>query len=172
MDFEDIVKILEVARQAPSGMNRQPWRFVVVENQSVKEKVREACEAAERKFHPKVPKWMRDWMEARGITPVKPFLTQAPYLIVVCVDETEPYSRESAWLAVGYMLLMIEELGLGTVTYKPSSTVEVRETLNIPEKYAIETILPIGYPSGEKAKEERRSLGESSFKDAWGLRLT
>ncbi len=172
VDFEDILKILEVARQAPSGMNTQPWRFIIVKDKGVKKKIREACEEAEMRFHPKVAKWMRDWLSERGITPVKPYLTEAPYLIVVCVDETEPYSKESVWLAVGYMLLMTKELGLGTVTYHPSSTAKVREILDIPGSYAIETILPVGHPAGEKKKEERRNLEDLAYKDRWGTSLS
>ena len=51
---EDILMALEAAREAPSGMNAQPWMFLVVESEDVKSSIRKLCERAEKKFHERV----------------------------------------------------------------------------------------------------------------------
>ena len=52
--LEDILYCLNVAREAPSGMNAQPWRFVIVDDEEIKAKIREICEKGEREFYRKV----------------------------------------------------------------------------------------------------------------------
>jgi len=66
---------------------------------------------------------LKRWMEARGITWKKPFLTEAPILILVFGRIGEPYWVESTWLAIGFMLLAIQELGYSTLTYTPSKPI-------------------------------------------------
>jgi len=164
--LQKIIKIIEVARQAPSGANRQPWRFVVVSDANLKHRIREECEKTERSFHSKAPEWMKVWLTDKKITPVKEFLTEAPYLIVVCSEKAAVYHVQSVWLCIGYMLLAIEEEGLATVTYTPSKTVAIREILAIPEKYMVEAILPVGY-AAEKPEKSRRELSELICYNTW-----
>ena len=167
VEFRAIAQILEVARQAPSGANRQPWKFIVVDNPKLKSLVRKACEKGEEEYHSRAPRWMKRWMRKRNISPIKPFLTQAPYLIVVCADTGAPYHIQSTWISIGYILLVAEEIGLGTLTYTPSSVSELRKILEIPEKYSPEAILPIGLPTGGKRKR-RRSLKDLIYINRWG----
>jgi len=81
--LSDIRYILDVARRAPSGANRQPWRFLVVRDDEIKQIIRRECEAVEREFHKRADPSLKKWLEARGITWEKPFLTEAPFLILV-----------------------------------------------------------------------------------------
>jgi len=164
--LQKIIRIIEVARQAPSGANRQPWRFIVVSDASLKRRIREECEKIERSFHSKAPRWMKKWLSEKKITPVKEFLTEAPYLMVVCSEKAAVYHVQSVWLCIGYMLLAIEEEGLATVTYTPSKTVAIREILAIPEEYIVEAILPIGY-AAEKPEKSRRPLSKLICSNAW-----
>jgi len=165
--LKKIIRIIEVARQAPSGANRQPWRFIVVSDVGLKRRIRKESEKIERSFHRKVPEWMKKWLSEKKITPIKKFLTEAPYLIVVCSEKTAIYHVQSAWLSIGYMLLAIEEEGLATVTYTPSRTAGIREILKIPDTYMVEAVLPVGYPAETPAKN-RRGLSELICSNTWG----
>jgi nitroreductase len=164
--LEKIIKIIEAGRQAPSGANKQPWRFVVVGDADLKRRIREECEKSETSFHSKAPEWMKKWLSEKKITPVKEFLTEAPYLIVVCSEKAAVYHVQSVWLCIGYMLLVIEEEGLATVTYTPSKITEIRKTLKIPDEYMVEAILPVGY-AAEKPEKSRRALIELICNNTW-----
>lgn len=170
IDLNDILYAISAAIQAPSGANRQPWRFIIIANESIKKKLREACELCEKKFYESddVPEWFRRWVKEREITWAKPFLTDAPYLIVVSSYRGAPYFKESTWLAIGYLLLALEERGIASLTYTPSNPDEVAKVLKIPEDYSLEVIIPVGKPADKKAKEPRFSLQQVVFYDQWG----
>jgi iodotyrosine deiodinase len=110
---------IEAAATAPSGANRQPWRFVVVSDAATKRKIREAAEAEEREFYERraPAEWLAD-LAPLGTDWHKPFLEIAPYLIVVFRLDYEPerladgtarphknyYVQESVGIAVGLLL--------------------------------------------------------------------
>jgi len=79
-----------VAAQAPSGANRQPWRFVIVTDPAVKAQIREAAEAEEKEsYEHRMPEeWLRA-IEPLGTDWRKEFLEVAPALIVVFRKEWE-----------------------------------------------------------------------------------
>lgn len=162
-----ITEILEIARQAPSGANKQPWRFLVISSTRLKREVRTACEEGEKEFHSKAPRWMKEWMRKNKITPSKPFLTEAPYLVVVCSDTRAPYHVQSTWISIGFILLAIEGMGLGTLTYTPSDTSLLRRALKIPKEFSLEAVLPIGIRAEYKVKR-RRGLRKLLYLNAWG----
>lgn len=165
--IEDIIEVLEVARQAPSGANRQPWRFLIITDEKLKREIRRICEKVEKEFHEKAPEWMKKWLKKKGITWHKPFLEEAPILILVFGKTDEPHWIGSVWITIGYMLLALEEKGLATLTYTPSKTREINKLLNIPEKYILLSILPIGLPD-EKPKEKKRlPLSEIAYINKW-----
>jgi len=144
VSLKDILYAINVARQAPSGANKQPWRFIIIRENNKKELIRKKCEEIERKFHDRAPEWMKKWMSERNITWKKPFLTEAPYLVFVFADITAPMAVQSVWLAIGYLLLALEEKELSTVTYTPSEIKWANELLNVPNNYRLQAILPIG----------------------------
>jgi len=171
--LEKLLKCLEAAKEAPSGMNAQPWRFVVVESQKKKSQIRKVCETAEKKFHQSVKGKLGNWLKREGFTWEKLFLEEAPYLIFVFARKDAPFSKESTWLAIGYLLLALEEEGLGTVPYTPPNPSDVAKAVDAPNDHRLEVILPVGYPADEKAKYERKPLEEivsfesfAGFKDA------
>ncbi len=102
------------------------------------------------------------WLNAKGFRPEKPFLSEAPYLILIFGHTKAPYWLQSTWIAVGYLLLALEELGLGTVTYTPPPNPPrpIEEFLRAPpQDYKLQTILPVGYPADPpKPKYERKGL--------------
>ena len=162
-----IRRIIAAGRLAPSGANRQPWRFVVVDDPTIKRTIRDECEAAERRFHSRAPRELVEWMNARGITAAKPFLVDAPYLICVFYDAHELYPIHSTWLAIGFMLLQITEEGLGTVTYTPAG-VDLNRILAVPPQFKPTVILPIGYPAVDRESPARRPVAEIAFRNRFG----
>jgi nitroreductase len=156
--LELVRKVVNVAIEAPSGANYQGWRFNIIQNPDLKRKIREASEMGEKEFYKNVSGEWSQWLRESNINWKKPYLEKAPILIVVYASNMAPYSKESVWIAIGYMLLALEELGLGTVTYTPSDVKLVEAVLPIPEGYRLEAILPIGYSDDRKLKEPRKKL--------------
>lgn len=171
ISLEDIVYAIQVARQAPSGANTQPWRFIVVTDESLKQRIREACESGERELHTNPPPIIKEFVEAEGIDWRKPFLTEAPALILVLGRKGLPYWVQGVWLAIAYLILALEERGLASLTYTPPSTGWVHELLNVPKEYSLQAIIPIGKPAGEPRKKPRRPITEIAFCNKWGKEI-
>ena len=168
---DDIQYILETAVQAPSGSNMQPWRFIIVSNPDQKQRIREAAEKGEQAFYESISEERKKWYNAKGLSPAKPMLTQAPVLLIVLGDTTAPNYKPSVWVSIAYAILAAEERGLATVTYTPSDPGLVTETVDAPDNFLVESILPLGYSDDSKPKESRKSIYDVSFKDKWGVSL-
>jgi nitroreductase len=110
---------------------------------------------------------LKQWFTSKQITSRKPFLTEAPILLAVFSDQEMPYATESTWLAIGYLILALEEKSLSTLTYTPSYPEEIKFALNAPRSYRLEAILPIGYSADPKPKEERHSLESLIHRNFW-----
>ena len=167
IDLEKVHYCVRAAAQAPSGANRQPWRFVLVDDEGTKARVRASCEEQEKRFHDKAETNLKDWFESKDITWQKQFLTDAPVLLAVFSNQKMPYATESTWLAVGYILLALEERSLSTLTYTPSYPENVRAAFGAPDEYRLETILPIGHSADTKPKEERRPFESLIYRNTW-----
>jgi iodotyrosine deiodinase len=157
VDFALIEKAIATAGTAPSGANMQPWRFVVVRDPAVKQKIRAAAEKEEyESYHGRMSeKWLRR-LAVLGTDEHKPFLEIAPYLIVVFRinsvtegGETEPtyYSQESVGIAVGLLLAALHNMGLATLTHTPSPMKFLREILGRPKNEIPFVLIPVGYPA-------------------------
>jgi len=145
---KDIYYILKTGIHAPSGANKQPWKFIVVSDPEQKRKIREAAEYYEKRYYEKMQttKLMQDF-QTMGLSWKKTFLETAPYLICIFGNRNEIYYKESIWLAAGWMILAAEELGLATLTYTPSNMSFLSELLPVNNDYKPELIIPIGYPA-------------------------
>lgn len=170
VEYEDVLYCVKAAAQAPSGANRQPWRFVLVDDPAMKERVRAACEEQEKRHHASVEASLRRWFMSKNITWQKPFLTEAPMLLAVFSNQEMPYATESTWLAIGYIILALEERSLSTLTYTPSYPENMRSVFKAPEEYALEAILPIGYSADSKPKEPRRPFQASLYRNLWNMK--
>jgi nitroreductase len=172
IDLEDVYYAINVALQAPSGANTQPWRFIIIIDNKIKHEIRRRCEESEKRLHENIKvEWFRKWLSDRGITWRKPFLSDAPVLIAVLSRKDVYYSKESTWLAIGYLLLALEERGLSSLTYTPSDKRCVSEVLRIPsEKYSLECVIPVGIAGAEKIKEPRLTLDDVTFFNMYGIK--
>ncbi len=166
----DIRYVLETIRQSPSGSNAQPWQVIIVDDMGAKTAIREASEAGERAFYESISPERKKGYNAKGLSPSKPLLTEAPVLLVVLGDTTAPNYKPSVWVSIGYAILAAEERGLSTVTYTPSDPVLVTEAVDAPEEYLVEAILPLGYSDDPKPKEPRKPVEEFIHKNKWAHR--
>jgi len=171
--LEKIYKIMEAGRCAPSGANMQPWIYILVTDNKLKEKIRKEAERIEKNFHNKAPNKLKKWLKEQKITSEKSFLTEAPALIVVASFTEAPYWLESTWISIAYILLYAESQNLGTLTYTPSDTTFLNKLLNVPEVYRPVAILPIGYPAEKPSPEKRprKPLGELAYRNKYGINL-
>lgn len=167
INLQDVIYAITAASQAPSGANTQPWRFILVTDSKLKKKIREECERYEREFHERAPLWMRKFFNERNITWRKPFLTDAPILIVVFGRKTAPYFVQSVWLSIGYLLLALEERGLASLTYTPPRVSWVNELLKVPKEYVLQAIIPVGKPLDKNSIKRRLDLSEILFFNKW-----
>ena len=128
---EVINACLSAAGSAPSGANRQPWHFSLISDPAIKRKIREAAEIEEEEFY--LRRAPQDWLDALaplGTDSEKPFLEEAPFLIVVfaqkfVVDakgnkQKNYYVTESSSIATGLLLAALHNAGLATLTHTPS----------------------------------------------------
>ena len=78
-----IENIIKTASTAPSGAHKQPWMFCAVSNPELKSKIRKAAEKEERESYTNrmSERWLKD-LEPLGTNPSKPFIEEAPWLIV------------------------------------------------------------------------------------------
>lgn len=154
------------AALAPSGANRQPWRFVVVSDPETKREIRAAAEAEEKdSYERRMPE---EWLEALaplGTDWHKPFLEIAPYLIVVFRLDFEPvsvsggvddgtvrrqknyYVGESVGIACGFLLAALQISGLATLTHTPSPMGFLNRILDRPPHEKPYLLIPVGYPA-------------------------
>jgi nitroreductase len=142
---------------------------VLVDVPKTKERIRAACEEQERRHHANVDANLKQWFGLKNITWEKPFLTDAPILLAVFSNQMMPYASESTWLAIGYIILALEERSLSTLTYTPSYPENVRSVFNAPKEYKLETILPIGRSADSKPKEPRRPFQSSIYRNLWNM---
>lgn len=155
---EIIENCVKAAGTAPSGANLQPWHFVIVNDQKVKQKIRTAAEIEEQEFYNKrAPKEWLNALKALGTSPEKSFLETAPFLIVVFSksydinskgEKTKNYySVESTGIACGLLITAIHYSGLAALTHTPSPMKFLNKILNRPFNEKPFLILVVGYPA-------------------------
>lgn len=148
--------LVRTATTAPSGANKQPWRFVCVQDPRLKRQIRLAAEREEREFYASraSERWLED-LEPLGTDADKPFLETAPWLIVVFKlmhgDDGGQvyYVNESVGLACGMLLTAAHLAGLATLTHTPSPMGFLREVLERPEHERPFLLIPVGYPTDD-----------------------
>ena len=130
-----IENIIRAAGTAPSGANKQPWRFVSVQDPAIKKEIRERAEAEEREFYYRRANeaWLRD-LRAIGTDEHKPFLEIAPWLIGI---------------AVGLLLAAAHHAGLVTLTHTPSPMKFLGRILKRPSYERPYLLIPVGYPADD-----------------------
>jgi nitroreductase len=155
---ETIENIILAAGTAPSGANKQPWRFVAVQDPALKREIRLGAEEEEREFYARRanPTWLAD-LAPLGTDDEKAFLEIAPWLIVVfkLMKDDDPdaksdqvyYVNESVGIACGMLLAAAHMAGLATLTHTPSPMKFLGKILGRGEHERPYLLVPIGYPT-------------------------
>ncbi len=144
---EDILKMLDAANYAPSGMNHQQWEFIVVSG----EKKNQLGESYALIADAYTSGWEQKERE-QFITYARTY-GGAPYIIVVLTDASDidgirKMNLESASAAMENLLLAARALDLGTfwMTGPLNAEAAVRQILDIPASKEIVALTPLGYP--------------------------
>ena len=137
-------RVLEAARFSPSGKNLQPWKFILIQEESLKQRL---VEASVRQT----------------------FIAEAPVVIVACGFPDRCYSRMGnymkSWsvdvaIAIEHLILQAQEEGLGTCWIGAFEETDVKSLLGIPEGVRVLALIPLGYPDESPAPRGRKSLEE------------
>jgi nitroreductase len=133
-------QILEAGRQAPSAANRQPVRFVVVND--------------------------RDLLKVLCDTLFTRFVKYAPVAVVGCADVksllTGEWAVVDAAIAMENMVIAAWTFGVGSCWIGACNEEKVKELLRIPDKWKIVALVTLGYP-GEQPKPRRKKSFEEMF---------
>jgi iodotyrosine deiodinase len=148
--------IVRAAGTAPSGANKQPWRFVCVQDQALKREIRRGAEAEEHEFYARraSERWLKD-LRPLGTDEHKEYLEIAPWLVVVFKLAKEAdgspiyYANESVGIAVGMLLAAAHHAGLATLTHTPSPMAFLGKLLGRPENERPYVLIPVGYPADD-----------------------
>ncbi len=73
--------------------------------------IRGLCEEGEKKFYEKMKGKLGEWLQDKGFTGEKPFLSNAPYLLLVFTDVRAPFAVQSTWLTIGIYFLLLKKKG-------------------------------------------------------------
>ena len=179
--------ILELARFAPSGGNRQGNRVVVVRDPATKNRLSELAEPAAKRYGAQVAAGENPWntVDPTAVSDetiaateppaqlVRTFRT-APVLLVFLVDLRVAASMDQNLPRVGVIsgasiypfvwntLLAAREAGLGGTITTLTSAEEprVQELLGVPRHYAVAAVVPLGRPVRQLTRLRRRPVAE------------
>ena len=190
-----LVTILDHARFAPSGGNRQGWRVIVVRDRATKEALAALSAPAAKRYAAQVQAGENPWntidptsVDAATIerTPapaalMEPFL-QAPVVLVVCVDLKVVASMDQDLARVGIIsgasiypfawniLLAARHEGFaGTITtLAAAQEPRLQERLGLPRHVAVCAVMPLGRPVRQLTKLTRKAVAEFAMLERWG----
>ncbi len=137
VEREKIMTCLEAARLAPSACNSQPWKFIVVDDGQLKNRL---CQAA-----------------FGGIYSMNSFCKMAPVMVAVISEKGKFLARIGSMfrgtkfylidigIACEHFILQAEELGLGTCWIGWFNERAVKSILNVPQDKKIDILIALGY---------------------------
>ena len=170
--------ILEAGRWAPTAVNGQPQRILILNTPDALEKVRQFCTFG---YDPKYV----DLAKECGAEDKKHnvYYYGAPLVFLICWDKTacwtHPQNGQSsgstdATIVTTHMMLEAASIGLGTVWISYFDHDKARELLAIPGNYEINGMLYVGYPADDfepnaKMSGKRKPLNETCFVGTWAV---
>lgn len=184
----DLDMIMEAARQAPSGENAQPWRFIIVKGEGMRKKMgaiagggsgrRFTAEFVTKKMQERFTNLQDEAKRQAAFQKltsgqVSTFMADAPVNIVVCGKKDVwdmPYDTSAA---IENILLMVTALGLGAC-WVIAPCIDIRDEeriknlLDIPEGFKAVSILSVGHPTRPHRPRPRLAINELVFKEKWG----
>ncbi len=136
---EEVLKqVLETGKQAPSAGNRQPIRFVVVNNHDI---LKNLCDNL-----------------------ITPFVKYAPLAIVGCADVrsllTGKWAVVDATIAMENMVIAAWALGIGSCWIGACNEEKVKELLKIPDEWKVVALITLGYPAEQPKSRKKKTIEE------------
>lgn len=171
----DLARILWYAGRAPSGSNRQPFRFLVLLDGPAATEARGILGrsfregwAAKRRSDGYRPSRFADSMQH--------FVDRfeaVPAVVLVCLDryrDANVYEGASVYPAVQNLLLAARAIGYGGALTMWHLAVEepLREVLHIPDHVAMSACVTLGKPLGKHGPVRRKPVASVAFEDTWG----
>jgi nitroreductase len=180
----DLNRIVFAATRAPSGSNRQPYRFVVLRDSEVARRVKALLGDSFRQL------WNGKragdgYDEGTGARPDSPKARMAatmdhfvdefestPVVVLACLQNYrggDPTEGASVYPACQNLLLAARGLGYGGVMTMWHKLVESQlvEILGVPDDFTIAACIPLGRPVGHHGPVRRRPLPQTVFEDRW-----
>ena len=149
--WSDIIEAIDAASKSPLAGNLTNLKFIIIEDQELKNKIAEHCQ--------------QFW------------ITDAPFLVIVCSDLSKLertyfergriYSRQQAGAAIENFLLRIVDLGLSSCWIGAYADELIKQLLKIPGHINVEAILPIGYAKTKPKKKKKSSLDNLIYWNRW-----
>ena len=166
VDEKTIELILEAARWAPSWANTQCWRFIVVRDGAIKNKLADTLRSGRE----------------NATNPAADAIRNAPLTIVACAElgksgchDGVPTTDKVDWymfdvaLAMQNLVLAAHSVGLGTVHVGLFDAKEVAAILGVPQGFCVVSLTPLGYLDQEPGPApKRKELAEIVFYDKYG----
>jgi nitroreductase len=152
VEKEKIERITEAGRLSPSACNGQPWKFIVVDDPDLVQKVAGATESE--------------------LLRINMFVRQAPVIIVVVREKSnfnsragdlikrKDYSLVDTGIATASMVYQAAAEGLGTCIIGWLDEYKMRKLLGIPGKKRVELVICVGYTDNQKRKKSRKPADE------------
>ncbi|MEA1934415.1 MAG: nitroreductase family protein [Thermodesulfobacteriota bacterium] len=138
---EQLGEIVRAGAWAPSGLNNQPWRFVIVRDPAVREQL-------------------------AGETHYSHIINAAPAVIAVFLDKGAMYDEvkdhQAAGACIQNMLLAVEAMELGAVWLGQilKNKDKVNEILSLGNEYDLMAVLAIGHPIHRNQQSKRKEIDE------------
>ncbi len=146
VEESDVLEIIKAGMWAPSGLNNQPWRFVIIRNRGVRDRLAE-------------------------LTRCQSIIENAPVCVAVFVDSDAMYDGTKDHQAMGAciqnMLLAAHAMGLGAVwlgeILKNAET--ARLLLELPEAMELMAVVALGHPASRDQQSHRKDISEIILKE-------
>jgi len=190
-----LAKILDHARFAPSGGNRQGWKIIVVRDQKTKDELARLSGIAAKRYAAQAANGESPWntidpprVDAATIeaTQPPPRLTEpimkAPVVLVICVDLKMVASIDQELTRVGIVsggsiypmawniLMGARHEGFGgtITTLAVAQEPKIQALLGLPKHVAVCSVMPLGRPTKRLTKLKRRPVADYAMRERWG----
>jgi nitroreductase len=164
IDDKTLGAVMEAARWAPSWANTQCWRFIVVRDGDIKNKLADTLRSRKSPTNPATDA-----------------IKNAPIVVVACAELNKsgcrdgvPSTDKGDWfmfdvaLAMQNMVLAAHSLGLATVHIGLFDAKEAANILQVPLGYCVVEMTPLGFPDQVRDPRPRKELSEIVFYDKFG----
>jgi len=170
---QQIERLIEAARLAPSGCNVQPWRFIIVKDKELKRGLREA--SFNQQFIEDAPVVivccgdLLSWKKTREYTQEllergdislsreceNALMSRVDKAVSAEIHDRTPTTLLNVAIAIEHMVLEAVELGLGSCWVRLFDEKKVKQLLALPEHFRVVALLPVGVPNEEPKPRPR-----------------